>query len=413
MIFKQPLNGAAEQLFDYSQTVPVIDTHEHVPVSEKEYNEQTIKFGTLFNPYISNDLRSAGMRFPEGVAPAFHCIEDDWKAFEPHWNSVKHGSYARPLRIALQRFYGVDDFTEANYLEIVAQINENNKPGIYKRVFVDECRIEKAIVCANALPAPSDPILVGNITSPSALVMSRETLVKMAADVGVAEITSLDDVVAVSDRWMELQASKGAIEFKSAAAPMEAPDRAKAGQALARLLAGDEVSKEDMLALAVYVREANARKAAELNVPIALHTGVWNDYRAVDVTDLIGFVQRNPGTRMDIYHLGIPRVRDAIQIVKNFPNAFLNLCWAHIVASDMVVNTMKEAVDMVPLNKIFAFGADYILFVEKVYGHLQMARENVALVLGDRVDRNLMSLDEARQTLRAWFYDNPKAFYGL
>ena len=74
---------------------------------------------------------------------------------------------------------------------------------------------------------------------------------------------------------------------------------------------------------------------------------------------------------------------------------------------------MKEAVDMVPLYKIFAFGADYILFVEKVYGHLQIARENVALVLGDRVDKNLMSLDEAKRTLRAWFYDNPKAFYRL
>ena len=79
----------------------------------------------------------------------------------------------------------------------------------------------------------------------------------------------------------------------------------------------------------------------------------------------------------------------------------------------MVVNAMKEAIDMVPLNKIFAFGGDYISFIEKVYGHLHMARENIALVLGDRVDRNLMDLDEAKQTLRAWFYDNPKAFYKL
>ena len=42
-----------------------------------------------------------------------------------------------------------------------------------------------------------------------------------------------------------------------------------------------------------------------------------------------------------------------------------------------------------------------------------MARENVAIVLGDRVDRNLMDMDEAKETLRAWFYDNPKTFYRL
>jgi uncharacterized protein len=116
---------------------------------------------------------------------------------------------------------------------------------------------------------------------------------------------------------------------------------------------------------------------------------------------------------MDIYHLGIPDVRTAIQIFKNFPNAYLNLCWSHVVASAMVANTMKEAIDIVPMNKIFAFDADYVLFNEKVYGHLQMARENTALVLGDRVDRNLMDLSEAQQILRGWFYDNPKAFYRL
>jgi len=74
---------------------------------------------------------------------------------------------------------------------------------------------------------------------------------------------------------------------------------------------------------------------------------------------------------------------------------------------------MKEAIDMVPFNKIFAFGADYVFFIEKVYGHLQIARENIALALGDRVDRGLMDLDEAKAILKAWFYDNPKQFYNL
>jgi len=413
MKLQQPLTGSAKALFEYAQTVPAIDTHEHIPRSEKDYNNQTIAFGDLLNPYVSNDLASAGMPFPKGVAPAFHRVEADWDSFEPYWNAVKHGSYARALRIALQKFYGVDDLTRENYLDIVRRINENNKPGIYKRIFRDSCGVEKAIVCAGDLPRRDDPILVGNMTSPSMMVGSMKALDSMAEQVGASQITSLDELIEASDRWMELQVSKGAIEFKSGAARMERLDRRRAEEVFARLQTGEELQADSALALGIYVREANARKAAALDVPIALHTGVWFDYRSVDVTDLIGFIQRNPATRMDIYHLGIPRVRDAIQIVKNFPNAYLNLCWAHIVASDMVVNTLKEAIDMVPLSKVFAFGADYILFIEKVYGHLQIARENVAIVLGDRVDRNLMGLDEAKQTLRAWFYDNPKRFYKL
>jgi hypothetical protein len=87
------------------------------------------------------------------------------------------------------------------------------------------------------------------------------------------------------------------------------------------------------------------------------------------------------------------------------------LCWAHIVAPEMVVASLKEAIDMIPLNKVFAFGADFVTFIESVYGHLHMARENVAIALGDRVDRRLMGLDEAKQILKAWFYDNPRDFY--
>jgi uncharacterized protein len=413
MKLRQPLTGSAEALFEYATEIPTIDTHEHIPRSEKDYNEATISFGHLFNPYVSNDLASAGMPFPPDVWAAFHCIEDDWDAFEPYWNAVKHGSYARPLRIALQHFYGVDDLTRENHSDILAKINENNTPGIYERIFRDACGIEHAIRCAPDLPDNDDPILVGNITSPANRVSSKSELEAMAQQVGAPDITTLDELIEVSDMWMELQAANGAIEFKSFAMPVEEPVRDDAEEILSRVLAGETFAPKGTPSLSAYIREANARKAAELDLPLALHTGVWNDFRKLSVEDLVGFIERNPDTRMDIYHLGIPEVRTAVQIVKNYPNAYMNLCWAHVVASDMVVNTMKEAMDMVPMNKIFAFGADYVLFIEKVYGHLHMARENTALVLGDRVDRNLMDLSEAQQILRGWFYDNPKAFYRL
>jgi len=413
MRFAQPLRGAAEGLFEYAQTVPVIDTHEHVPRSEKDYNDVTIRFGDLLTPYVSNDLHSAGMAFPKDAAPTFHCIEDDWDAFAPYWHACKFGSYARPLRIALRHFYGDDDFTRDNYVEIVGRINANNVPGIFRRVFNETCGIERAVRCAGDLPDADDPILVGNITIPATLSVQKAGIDQMVDDVGAEPVGSLDDLMAVADAWMVLQVKRGAIQFKTVAAPIEHPDRAAAAEVLRRVLSGEALPNDVLGPLMVYVREANARKAAELGVPVAIHTGVWGDFRTLAVQDIIGFVLRNPDTRMDIYHLGIPDVRACLQIVKNFPNAFLNLCWAHVVASDMVVRTMKEAIDMLPLNKVFAFGADYILFIEKVYGHLWMARENIALVLGDRVDRDLMDMDEAKQTLRAWFYDNPKAFYGL
>lgn len=412
MKLHQPLTGAAEILFEYGEQVPVIDTHEHVPRTESLYIATPIRFGDLFVPYITGDLSSAGMALPKDAVD-FHRIDDDWDAFGPAWAAVRYGSYARALRIALQRFYGVDDLTRENHREIVERINANRGPGIYHRIFREACRIERAILCASELPEPGDPILAGNIVSPSMIAISRTGIELIAKDVGASEVKTLDELVEASDRWMELQVAKGAVEFKTWTVPIESPDRARAEESLQHVLRGEDGPIERVFDLGTYIREANARKAAQLGVPMAIHTGVLRDFRGVDVRHLIGFITRNPDTRMDIYHFGIPSVRACIQVVKNFSNAYLNLCWAHIVASDMVTASLKEAIDMVPVNKVFAFGADYVTFIETVYGHLYIARENVAIALGDRVDRCLMDLDDAKEILKAWFYDNPKRFYGL
>jgi hypothetical protein len=74
---------------------------------------------------------------------------------------------------------------------------------------------------------------------------------------------------------------------------------------------------------------------------------------------------------------------------------------------------MDEILDLVPTNKIIAFGGDYNKPVEKIYGHLVMARENISQVLGDRVKDGLMTEDEAIEIAKQWFYENPKELYQL
>lgn len=409
----QKLPKEALHLFEWCQDKPVIDTHEHIPVAEEYYNNTSMTFGQLFNPYVSNDLKSAGMPFPRDQWPAFHAITDDWAAFAPYWESVRHTSYARPIRIALQHYFDVEDFTEQNYRDIVERINANNTPGIYDRILGKDCHIEWSVVCSSALPAQDDPLLKGNINSPSMQLNNRETVENLAREAGMDVPEDLEALVAVSDAWMTRQKEQGAIQFKSRSMSAEIPDRSVLEVLFQSVLNNKPKDEKELYPLWVWMREENARKAAELDLPIALHTGVWEDFRRMKVEDIIGLIERNPDTRFDVYHLGIPHVRPAIQIVKNYQNAWLNLCWAHVVASDMVVQTLKEAIDMVPLNKIFAFGADYVFFIEKVYGHLQMARENVALALGDRVERSLMDREEAEKWMHAWFYDNPKRFYRI
>ena len=71
---------------------------------------------------------------------------------------------------------------------------------------------------------------------------------------------------------------------------------------------------------------------------------------------------------------------------------------------------MVEWIDSVPLSKISAFGGDYS-FVDAVYGHQQLARENVSQALAVKVDEGLFDVDRACEIARLWFYDNPCASF--
>ncbi len=424
------LNKTALKLFDYAQTIPVIDTHEHFPQNEKEYLATPITFGELFIPYITNDLYSSGMPFGIGDnmrAAPFHFIEDDWDILEPFWNNVKFGSYARSLRIALKKYYDVEDLTRENYKEVLKKINENHNPDIFKKVLKEDCNIKKVISCRSDISSYEDNFVLSNVSTPALLAQNKggiELMLKFctsgknvtgSSDANVTQISNLklDEFIELGNVWMEKMAKNGAIEFKCRANPVSVPDKEKAEAEFQRVLNGDDVIEWDTNNICAYILEANAKKAAELNLPIALHTGVWHDFRNLDIRDTLGVITRNPDTKFDLYHLGIPAVRTALQIVKNFPNAYLNLCWAHIVAPEMLIQTMKESIDMIPLNKVFAFGGDYLRVIERVYGHLHIAKENIAIVLGDRVDTELMDFDTAKETMLKWFYTNPASFYGI
>ena len=72
-----------------------------------------------------------------------------------------------------------------------------------------------------------------------------------------------------------------------------------------------------------------------------------------------------------------------------------------------------EWLDLVPINKIIAFGGDYCKPVEKVYGHLVMAREDIARVLAARVAEGLMTETQAVAIAHKWFFENPSELYRL
>jgi hypothetical protein len=73
---------------------------------------------------------------------------------------------------------------------------------------------------------------------------------------------------------------------------------------------------------------------------------------------------------------------------------------------------LDDFLDAVPYNKISAFGGDFCL-ADGVYGHLLIARENVAKVLAKKVCDGVFDIAEAKHIASRLFYDNPKALFRL
>jgi hypothetical protein len=88
------------------------------------------------------------------------------------------------------------------------------------------------------------------------------------------------------------------------------------------------------------------------------------------------------------------------------------MCWTNIISPRASVSFLRDFIDSVPLNKVSAFGGDY-LFPDAVPGHLMMAKENVAEALADCVTQGLFDEEKALLMGKRFFYDNPKAIFQI
>ena len=176
------------------------------------------------------------------------------------------------------------------------------------------------------------------------------------------------------------------------------------------------VSDEEQKALEDYLLRREVEACNDQDMNVVIHTGyqagLRNDIRNARSTHLWSLLKGYPGTRFDLFHGSFPYVGDMTVLGKYFPNVTLNMCWMHIMGPAVSRRALDEWLDAVPATKIFAFGGDYIV-PEKIYGHLQLARADVAEVLASKVKRGRMTEDEALEVARLLFNENPKRWYRL
>ncbi len=160
-----------------------------------------------------------------------------------------------------------------------------------------------------------------------------------------------------------------------------------------------------------YVMHHILSAANERGLFIQFHTGLLEGNRGMLSNSnpelLENLFLKCPGVKFDLFHIGYPYNGVTAALTKTYPNVYINMCWVHIISPVSAQNALSDFLDTVPYNKIMGFGGDYAI-VDAIYGHLKIARENIALVLEGKIRDRTLTVSQAITIAERILHENPE-----
>lgn len=435
-------NQTYESILEEITSIPVIDCHEHMQgppkPAEGKVMPRSEPIASLVQSYVASDLLSAAYGEDEEAVGQLQnpevSTDEKWPLFSRLWENVKHTAYGHVTRRNIRRRYGVWDI-DRELLERIAVEPATRTEEEYFRELTD-AGIE--VVLTDVLgwseggmkafargetefPSMFKPLI--SLPGFHPTVFTRGTIDSIAEVFG-RTVTTLDRFLGAVFEILEKSVAAGAIGIKDQAAYSRSLDydlvtTADAERQFNRV-AGDpraSIGWPDGKPLNDFLFHRYMEFAAELDVPVQLHTGHMAGIRSrvseVNAAHLRTVLETHRNVRFDLFHGNWPYLGDLLFLGKNYPNTALDLCWLHIIDPDYSVELLERGVKVVPHTKFHAFGGDYPDVPEYAVSHLEIARENTAAALAGLVDSGWLPREEAVQLARGWFYENPKRFFRL
>ncbi len=429
------MSDTLASLREYIGGLPLVDTHEHV-VPEADRLAVPQDLFSWFPHYASSDLVSAGMPIPvlEEVRNPALPLEERWRKFAPYWEATRNTAYCRALLIAARDLHGVEDINADTWRTLSDKIAASARPGWYHYVLRERANIAVSLNDTDYIARErSDFALFAPVRRMDDVVgiRSRAELKQLERDYDTT-VHSLDDLVRLVGRIVERAVADGYVALKNAMAyrrPInyELVSRHEAEQIFnrlpnyldelrARVYPGVGLGWAEAKPLQDYLVHQFIRAGIDNHLPIQIHTGLQEGDGNLLVHSnplyLANLLCEYPEARFDIFHAGYPWTSEVATLGKNFQNAYVDLCWVHVISPAVSARVLDEWLETVPANKILAFGGDY-RFVEGVYAHAVMAREVVAKVLAAKVDEGYFSAAEAPVLANRLLHDNAWELFKL
>jgi len=405
------------------EELQVVDTHEHLCPESVRVKEDVDFFSVTMSHYASSDLISAGMSADdmEFIRDAKNDFSKKIPKFLPYWNRAKNTAYCRALEIAANDLYGCPAIDAETLPLLNERVKKANAPGLYKDVLETRLKIRYCVWDQWYYDDPpfDDFFKPAVRLDDIVFVKSKEDVEALGKKFGVS-VETPDMLQEIMEIVITKNKPSGVVALKTGLAYdrtllYERVTPNEAAIALERILLNRFTDKETKR-LQDFMMYCVAQKAYWHGLPFQIHTGLQegngNYIMNSNPALLTGLIMNNPETQFDLFHGAYPFGGELSCLAKNFPNVYLDMCWLHVISPSYSIRWLSEWLETVPANKILGFGGDYI-FPEGTYGHVKIARENIAKTLGAKIDEGLYDEKEALRIAKMILNDNPSELFGL
>ncbi|MEN8194173.1 MAG: amidohydrolase family protein [Bacteroidota bacterium] len=420
-----PKPNFEERISSVVNEIRIIDTHEHLATEEDRLQlGNKIDFTFLFRHYVKEDLISSSNNDNKGLIEIIYqndfSLSDRWEILKPIYKAVRSTGYGRVPLIAARDLYEVSDINESTIEELSSRMKEANKPGLYQHVLKEKAKIDLSIQDMGHRKFDENFYRHVERFDHFVFISSGSEMVNLGKQYKIP-INTLDDYNNTLKKAFKAGIDYGMVGVKSALAykrilEYKNVSKKKAEKIFTALLNNATISSEDIKALQDYFMHRLLDLVDEFNLPIQIHTGLHagngNLITNSKPTHLVNLFFEYPNVDFILFHASYPYGGELGTLAKNFPNVFIDMCWAYVISPSYSKRYLHEWIETVPANKIMGFGGDYS-FVEAVYAHSVMARQIISDVLIEKVRDQYLTENEAIDIAKMILRENAEKVFKL
>lgn len=409
----------------YVRGLPLYDVHEHhMPetLHDREVGllkllEQSYAGWTQARPY-----RLSPDEPPFSLPPERPCT---WEDVARYVDGSGSNAFVTSLVSALTELYALGDegITEHTWEELDHEIRRRHRSPGWVDDVIARAGIERIV---------TDPFSDVLLDAPASLGPRYRSVARINclavgwhadsqdhngnsahanADALGAQIDSFDDYLSFLELFVDTAPSRSQVALKNALAydrdlRFDEPD-----EGLARSAFGNRCpSPAEQKAFGDFVVDRLCALAGERGLPVQMHLGTAL-VRGSHPLHVAGLVERHPGTRFLLMHLGYPWSRDLLGMAFVYRNIWLDLTWSFLLSPSHFKLALHEAIEILPDESRLMLGGD-AWHIEESYGALALGRRLIGEVLHERTQGGFLSEEGSRRLARRILHENARAFFG-